>query len=125
MGITYNGVFIAGYIRSFSLEGNVKALNADNFVNAPVQIAGLSRWLATLSGPWARTLDDLFEGEVVGRGSSATLYDFIAQLGPPSGRVTYTWLAAAFIARYQTKMTVDNTLDYDATIALSGVPTRT
>lgn len=125
MGAQYNGTTLDAYISELSLEGTVKQLPTTVITDTgETQIPGLSNWVATLKGPWASALDAIFGAEVVGRGSSNTLYNFTALIGPPSARVRYAWSNAAFASNYKTRMNVDEKLEYEATIALSGVPTR-
>lgn len=126
MGSQYNGNTLDAYIYEMTLEANVKQLPT-TVINdtGETQIPGLSSWVATIKGPWASALDAIFGAEVVGRGSSNTLYNFQALLGPPTDRVRYVWTSAAFVQSYKTRVNVDERLDYEATIALSGVPTRT
>lgn len=125
MGAQYNGTTLDAYITELTLEGTVKQLPTTVITDTgETQIPGLSNWVATLKGPWASALDSIFGAEIVGRGSSNTLYNFQALLGPPSARVRYLWTSAAFVQSYKTRMNVDEKLDYEATIALSGIPTR-
>lgn len=124
-GAIYGGNTLDAYISEMTLEGTVKQLPTTVLSDTgETQIPGLSAWVATLKGPWASAIETIFGAEVAGRGSSNTLYDFRSLWGPPSDRVTYAWTAAAFVQDYKTKMNVDGKLDYEATIALSGVPTR-
>lgn len=125
LGSQYNGTTLDAYITEMSLEANVKQLPTTVITDTgETQIPGLSNWVATIKGPWASALDAIFGAEIVGRGSSNTLYTFVALIGPPTDRVRYTWTSAAFVSEYKQRANVDGKLDYEATIALSGVPTR-
>ena len=123
--VYYNDTDISGYIRAFSLEVTVKEIAPINFVNDNVKQASLPVWLATLAGIWDKSLDDIFGAEVVGRGTSSTMYNFKVVLGKSGyARVQCLWTATAFVNTYQTKVNIDDLFLFDAKVALSGVPAR-
>lgn len=125
-GVIYDGTTLDAYVSGVTVEANVKSLNAGNMVSGQenAQIAGLPGWTATINGPWAAALDAIFCTEAIGRGSSATMYNFRALLGKPTDRVVYTWTGAAFVASYKTKFNIDQVMEYEAVIGLSGNPVR-
>ena len=103
----------------------VKEIAPINFVNDNVKQASLPVWLATLAGIWDKSLDDIFGAEVVGRGTSSTMYNFKVVLGKSGyARVQCLWTATAFVNTYQTKVNIDDLFLFDAKVALSGVPAR-
>ncbi len=122
--VYYNNQNIGGYIQAFSLESNVKIGDPSVFTATGLQQPTLPVWLATLSGLWGRGLDDIFGAEVVGRGSSSTMYNFRVELGKVNAQVVYLWTGNAFVGHYQPKMNIDDAMVWSAQIALSGNPNR-
>ncbi|MFN8493144.1 MAG: hypothetical protein U0350_36410 [Caldilineaceae bacterium] len=128
LDIIYAGNSLRDYISTFDLATTIKINGADNFIAQGLQAAGLSSWECNLSGVWAKALDDIFGEEVAERGNSDALYDCKILLGRWSNQVGYFWLLVsgngAFVKMYRTKVSIDNVMLFDATLALSGAPER-
>lgn len=118
-GILFNGTDLRPWLRTWSLESNVRV--ADTTVipsTATEQIPIRADWLFNMSGLWTSALDDVL-GAQVAQSQDADNSLFVEI----DGAVIYE-SDATFVSRYSVEMTIDNVIVWSGTVTISGVPER-
>lgn len=119
-GILFDGVDLRDYLTSWKLESTVRVAPTTVLNNTAVkQIPILSDWLFTCTGLWEVAVDNLFGAACASnQDADSTLFVEI------DGAVAYE-SETTYVARYKAPITtIDGALVWEATIAISGAPTR-
>lgn len=119
-GILFDGLDLRDYLTSWKLEGAVRAADV-TVLNAlaKAQLPTIPDWLFTATGLWDVTLDDTL-GAAVASNQQADRELFVEI----DEAVVYE-SATTFVARYKAPIaTIDGALTWEATIGISGAPTR-
>ncbi len=119
-GILFDGVDLRDYLTSWKLESTVRVAPTTVVTSqASEQIPILSDWLFTCAGTWAVAVDNVFGAACASsQTADSALFVEIEQA------VAYE-SDTAYVARYKAPVaTIDGALLFEATIAISGAPTR-
>lgn len=122
--VSYNSNALASYLNSASIEAIVKELVTTVLTDTgETKIPSIANWNIQVGGPWAKALDDILGPDAVSPPSS--LRTLVVVYGASGSQVTLTWTSTAFIGNYKINFTNPTELaTWTATLAVSGVPTR-
>lgn len=122
--VTYNSNALTAYLNTQSLEAIVNEIDTTTLASTGMEkIPGPSGWSSNIGGFWAKALDDILGPDVVSPPS--TLRTLAVVIGASGAQVTYTWTSNAFISNYRVDASDPNGVwTWTATLAVSGVPTR-
>lgn len=120
--VSYNSNALTNYCNQAELGATVERIETTHFGStAKESIAGDTEWTIPLSGDWDNTLDGYLAPDAVTPGTKRTAV--IAFVGSTQ-TVTYTWTSNAEIQDYKVSGQIGGKLQWSATLALSGAPTR-
>lgn len=119
-GILFDGVDLRDYLTSWKLESTVRVAPTTVLSSqAGEQIPILSDWMFTCAGMWAVAVDNVF-GAACASSQNADSALFVEM----NQAIAYE-SDTAYVARYKAPLaTIDGALVWEATIAISGAPTR-
>lgn len=119
-GILFDGVDLRDYLTSWKLESTVRVAPTTVLSSqAGEQIPILSDWLFTCAGLWAVAVDNIFGA------ACASNQDADSSLFVEIDMAVAYESETAYVARYKAPIaTIDGALAWEATIAISGAPTR-
>lgn len=123
VAVTYNSNAITAYCNSADLQAAIDRLEVTDLASTGKEyITGVGEWTISLGGYWDSTLDGYLAPDAVTPGTKRT--GVIAFTDSGDTTVTYTWTSNAEIQDYQITSAVGGAIEFTATLALSGAPTR-
>jgi hypothetical protein len=122
--VTYNSNALQSYLNTQSIEAIVNEIDTTTLASTGMEkIPGPSGWTVNIGGFWAVALDNILGPDAVSPPS--TLRTLAVVIGASGSTVTYTWTTNAFISNYSINASDPNGVwTWTATLAVSGVPTR-
>ncbi len=121
--VNFNGTALTAYCDGADLDMVIDQLETTNLASTGAEsTAGDAKFSIKLSGMWDNALDAVIGPEAVTPGTKRNAS--IALTGS-SATVTYTWTANAEIENYTIGSKTKAFITFNATLALSGAPTRT
>lgn len=121
--VTYNSQNITQYCNSADLQAAVDRLEVTDLASTGKEyIAGIGEWTISLGGYWDSTLDGYLAPDAVTPGTKRT--GVIAFTDAAATTITYTWTSNAEIQDYSITSAVGGAIEWSATLALTGAPSR-
>lgn len=121
--VTFNSNNITQYCNSADLQAAIDRLEVTDLASTGKEyISGVGEWTISLNGYWDSTLDGYLGPEAVTPGTKRT--GVIAFTDAASTTVTYTWTSNAEIQDYNITSAVGGAIEWSATLALTGAPSR-
>jgi hypothetical protein len=119
--LDYDGGSLEEHARETSVGVSVDTIDATVLADANAsEIPTNQNWEPTVSGFWSPTLDGILGPDAVT--PPTTLKTFVYVVGPAGSTRTFTWTTLAFVSNYEITATADGTVDFSATIGVSGSP---
>lgn len=121
--VTYNSNNITAYCNSADLQAAIDRLEVTDLASTGKEyVTGVGEWTISIGGYWDSTIDGYLAPDAVTPGTKRTASIALTDAGATT--VTYTWTTNAEVQDYSITSATGGVIEWSATLALSGAPSR-
>lgn len=121
--LTYNSTDITQYCNSTELSAAADRLEVTDLASTGKEyLAGIAEWTISCGGYWDATFDAVIFPDIVTPGTKRTVA--LAVTDAADTTITYTWTSNGEVTDASISSNVGSAIEWSATLAMTGAPTR-